>query len=206
MHSFGSRFGLGQLTGIDLPSERRGIWPSREWKRGARGSAWFPGDNLNMAIGQGYALTTPLQLAVSTATLANRGKRMLPQVVRSVGGVERPPIVADYLEVDDKHWEFMLSAMENTVHSQRGTARRIAAGADYRMAGKTGPARVVATAQDERSQSYTLYQRQRHSALLVCYERADDPQIPLAVTTETVEPRATVATLIARKAFDVYRR
>lgn len=100
------------------------------------GSAWFPGDNLNMAIGQGYALITPLQLAVGTATIANRGKRMRPQVVRSVGGVERPPVVADYLEVDDKHWDFIQSAMENTVHSSRGTARRIGAGADYRMGGK----------------------------------------------------------------------
>ena len=206
MHSFGSRFGLGQLTGIDLPSERRGIWPSREWKRGARGSAWFPGDNLNMAIGQGYALTTPLQLAVSTATLANRGKRMLPQVVRSVGGVERPPIVADYLEVDDKHWEFMLSAMENTVHSQRGTARRIAAGADYRMGGKTGTAQVVAIAQGESYDSDTLYERHRDHALFVGYAPADDPQIAVAVIVENGESGATVAAPIARKVFDAYLR
>src|SRR5690625_8051524 len=115
---------------------------------------------------------------------------MLPQVVRSVGGVERPPIVADYLEVDDKHWEFMLSAMENTVHSQRGTARRIAAGADYRMGGKTGTALVVAIAQGERYDSGTLYERPRDPTLFVGYATADGPPDAWAVIVENGESGA----------------
>ncbi|MDQ2076281.1 penicillin-binding protein 2 [Marinimicrobium sp. ABcell2] len=204
MHSFGIRFGLGNLTKIDLPSERRGIWPSREWKRGARGAAWFPGDNLNMAIGQGYTLTTPLQLAVSTATLANRGKRMRPQVVRSVGGVERPPIVDEYVEIDDKHWDFMLKAMENVVHGQRGTARSMRVGAEYRMGGKTGTSQVVAIPQGEEYDSEALQERHRDHALFVGYAPADNPKIAVVVIVENGESGGGVAAPIARKLFDAY--
>ena len=90
IHEFGVNFGLGDRTGIDIPSERRGLWPSREWKKRARRLPWFPGDSLNVGLGQGFVLATPLQLATMTATLASRGHYKKPQLVRSVSELPEP--------------------------------------------------------------------------------------------------------------------
>jgi len=73
LHDYGTRFGYGEKTGVDLPAEARGIMPSRDWKQGARGRVWYPGDTVNVSIGQGFMLATPLQMAVAVSRLATRG-------------------------------------------------------------------------------------------------------------------------------------
>ncbi len=203
IHAFGSQFGLGDRTGVDIPSERRGIWPSRDWKRRVRGLPWFPGDSLNVGIGQGDVLTTPMQLAVMTATLANYGKQFKPQFVHRVNEQTMAPIEVSQAEVNASHWDQIFDAMESVVHGKRGTAQSIRYGMDYRIAGKTGTAQVVGIAQGEEYDSEALAERQRDHALFVAFAPADDPQIAVAVIVENGEKSSTAAK-IARKVFDAY--
>lgn len=202
MHSFGTQFGLGEMTRVDLPSERRGLWPSREWKRGARGLPWFPGDSLNVAIGQGDALATPLQLAVVTATLASRGVRLQPQLAASIGNKTLAPVMVHQVEVDEDHMNTVLDAMAEVVHGERGTAQRIARGAGYRMAGKTGTAQVVAIAQNAEYDSEALSERNRDHALFVGFAPLEKPEIAVAVLLENAESGSAAAAPIARRVFD----
>ncbi len=204
MHDFGRHFGLGQPTGVDLPSERKGLWPSRAWKRGARGVAWYPGDNLNVVIGQGDVLATPMQLAVVSATLANRGQRLRPQMVKILGDEPQAPIVDGQIELDDRHWDFIHEAMANVMHGERGTARRVGQGAPYRMAGKSGTAQVVAIAQGEEYDSEALLERQRDHALFIAFAPLEDPRIAVAVIVENAESGSGVAAPVARAIMDAH--
>ena len=204
MHSFGYQFGLGQKTEIDLPNERRGIWPSRDWKRGARGEPWYPGDSLNVAIGQGDVLATPLQLASMVATIAHRGVRLRPQLVASVGGEPRPPIVDQKVDVEASVMELGVEAMAEVVHGQHGTARRIADGAKYRMAGKSGTAQVVAIAQNAEYDSDALSERNRDHALFVGFAPLENPKIALAVLLENAESGSGAAAPVMRRVFDAW--
>ncbi|WP_075184969.1 penicillin-binding protein 2 [Teredinibacter haidensis] len=204
MHSFGSQFGLGVRTRIDLPSERPGLWPSRQWKKENRGMHWFPGDSLNVSIGQGDVLTTPLQMAVMTATLASRGKHIQPRLVKKIGGDETEMVVEHLVQVDDLYWDFVLSAMEGVVHNPRGTANRIGRGAKYRMAGKTGTAQVVGIAQDEEYDAEKLNERNWDHALYIGFAPIENPQIAAAIIVENGEHGSSAAAPIARKLFDAY--
>ncbi|MBF0265100.1 MAG: penicillin-binding protein 2 [Gammaproteobacteria bacterium] len=87
MSEYMTYFGFGKKTGIDIPGERSGLMPSREWKRDAKGQAWFPGETLITGIGQGYMLATPVQLSSAIATLANNGHRFKPQLVKAINNV-----------------------------------------------------------------------------------------------------------------------
>ena len=204
MHAFGIQFGLGSKTSIDIPSERSGIWPSREWKRKTRGMHWFPGDSINVSIGQGDVLTTPLQLAVMTATIASRGRHLAPRLVRSIGDTETELQVVDEVQVNDIYWDYVISAMEGTVHDPRGTAYRVGRGAKYRSAGKTGTAQVVGIAQDAEYDSDTMDERHWDHALYIGFAPVENPQIALAVIVENGEHGGSAAGPIARKMFDEY--
>lgn len=203
LHPLGNQFGLGERTGIDLPGERPGLWPSREWKRGSRGAAWYPGDTLNVGVGQGYVLVTPVQLAVMTATLASRGERRQPQLVNHWReGKTLPPV--ESIEIEDRHWDSIINAMADVVHSPRGTARRINENLDYRIAGKTGTAQVVGIAQDERYDSEALEKRRRDQALFVGFAPAENPRIAVSVIVENGESAGRTAAPVARRVMDTF--
>lgn len=205
MSEFGQHFGLGKETGIDVPSERRGIWPSREWKRAAKGQAWYPGDTVNMSIGQGYVLSTPLQLAVMTSTIANRGTRYRPQFVQRIGDQLHEPIIEETFEVKPEHWDAIFDGMAEVVHGPRGTANRyMSPGAEYRMAGKSGTAQVVAIAQNAKYNSALLKERHRDHALFVAFAPLEDPQIAVAVMVENAEGGSSKAAPVARWVMDAY--
>lgn len=203
MHSMGAQFGLGELTQVDLPSERRGLWPSREWKRGARGMPWFPGDSLNVSIGQGDVLTTPMQLAVMTATLANKGMRMQPQLASRLGDQPVVAPLAQQIEVEDSHWQAVLEAMAAVMHSPQGTAQRLGRNASFRMAGKTGTAQVVAIPQGERYDSEALQERHRDHALFVGFAPLENPKVAVAVLLENAES-SSAAGAIALRVFEYW--
>ncbi|WP_439133513.1 penicillin-binding protein 2 [Pseudomaricurvus sp.] len=204
IHEFGIQFALGSRTGIDIPSERKGIWPSREWKRAVRGLPWFPGDSLNVGIGQGDVLTTPLQLAVMTATLANRGHYIQPHLVQTVGGEPIEMKEHAITDISEKNWDFIFSTMENVVHDRHGTAHNsIGRDLSYRMAGKTGTAQVVGIAQGEKYDSEALAERQRDHALFVAFAPADDPKIAVAVIVENGE-KSSKAAGVTRRVIDRY--
>ncbi|SHF05027.1 penicillin-binding protein 2 [Microbulbifer donghaiensis] len=201
MHEIASRFGLGTKTGIDLPVERPGLFPSRDWKRGARGMPWFPGDSLNAVLGQGFVLATPLQLAVMTATIANRGTHYRPQVVMAVDNVEQPPEVLHHVEAKPEHWDLVFEGMESVVYSAKGTGKKAGADLDFRVAGKSGTAQVVGIAQGEQYDSEALKERHRDHALFVAFAPVDDPQIAVAVLVENGEGGGKVAAPVAREVF-----
>jgi penicillin-binding protein 2 len=159
-----------------------------------------------MAIGQGDVLTTPLQLAQMTATLANRGVRYRPQVVQMIGELPQLPQADDVIEVRAEHWDFMFDAVGDVIHGQRGTAQGIRRGADYKMGGKTGTAQVVAIAQGEEYDSEALYERHRDHALFIGFAPLENPRIAVAVIVENGESGAGVAAPVARKLFDAYLR
>lgn len=152
IHSFMSRFGFGQRTGIDIIGELSGLMPSAEWKRRERRQAWFPGETVITGIGQGFTLTTPLQLASATATLSMRGQRMRPSVLHAMqANAEGEPVLHEPERLksvvlkDPANWHSVIHSMTRVLHSARGTARRSGAGAKYKIAGKTGTARYLAS-------------------------------------------------------------
>lgn len=205
MSEFGAHFGLGKITGIDVPSERKGIWPSREWKRAAKGQAWYPGDTVNMSIGQGYVLATPLQLAVMTSVIANRGTRYRPQFVQRIANRAIEPVIEEHFEVKPEFWDAIFDGMAEVVHGPRGTANRyMSHGAEYRMAGKSGTAQVVAIAQNAKYNSALLKERHRDHALFVAFAPLEDPKIAVAVMVENAEGGSSKAAPVARWMMDAH--
>lgn len=199
LSEFGHLFGLGQKTGIDMPSEMSGIMPSRGWKRAARGLAWYPGDTINASIGQGFSLATPLQLAHMTANIARRGVSLKPHMIHAVNeiGVEVPnePLV----DINPEHWNAVHSAMEDVVHSIRGTASAQGRDLTFRMAGKTGTAQVVGIPQDAEYDPELLEEFMLDHALFVSFAPVVDPKIAIAVVVENGEHGSSVAAPVARE-------
>jgi len=211
MSDYLSHFGLGKKTGIDLPGELAGILPSSHWKRQKKGLPWYTGETLISGIGQGYNLTTPLQLASATATLASRGLHSRPHLVKTLGSSlnsELAPVVFDQEDrhkiATDEHWEFMVEAMVKTVHSIHGTARSISKGVSFKIAGKTGTAQVFGIKQDEKYVKEDIAERLRDHALFIAFAPADKPEIAIAVIVENGGSGGSVAAPVARKIIDQY--
>ena len=210
IHPFGQRFGLGIKTGIDIPNERAGIWGSREWKRARFKQPWYPGDNVSMGIGQGYVSVTPLQLGVMTATIASRGDRYRPRLVKAVDDVETAPILESHTELKREYWDAVFEGMEEAVYGTGGTLTRykLGLGADYRIAAKSGTAQVVKIAQDAKYKIGTLKESQRDHVLFIGFAPADDPTIAIAIILENDDhiKSSENPSLLARRLFDGYLR
>ena len=177
-------FGIGSVTGVDLPSEKRGILPSSEWKRRVIGSSWYGGETLIVGIGQGYMLATPMQLAVATAALATRGTAFKPMFVAAVDGrsVEPEPLLN--VSAETAYWDEVFAGMVDTVSSVRGTAFGMRSGLTYSVAGKTGTAQVVGIAQDATYDEEALSEYQRNHGWFIAFAPVENPEIVLAVLTE----------------------
>ena len=211
MHEFLSLFGLGKVTQLDTVGEASGILPSAEWKRRARGEAWFPGETVITGIGQGYMLTTPLQLAVMTAAIAKQGQVFQPRFVRatripgefSFSAIEPKPLPSIKIR-QPNDWQEIHDAMVNVVHAPNGTARRIGLDAQYQIAGKTGTAQVFGIGQDEEYDAEKIAKKLRDHALFVAYAPADNPTIAIAVIVENGGSGSSAAAPVARKVLDTY--
>ena len=205
LSSKSTAFGLGTKTGIDLPGEARGIMPSRTWKKESRGASWFNGDTINMSIGQGFMLSTPLQLAVMTSRIASKGKIVEPRLVKSIGGVDLSPSENIQLpDIDPQYWDYIHQSMRGVVHSAKGTATSINRGLSYTMAGKTGTAQVVSIRADEDYDKSKLNKRQWDHALFIAFAPFDDPQIAVGLIVENGEHGSSAAAPIARSVIDAY--
>lgn len=151
LHYYLSMFGVGQHVLLDMFEESAGLMPSREWKRSTLRQAWFPGETVILGIGQGYMQMTPLQLAQATALIANKGVWNRPHLARTIDGA--PPVdehpMPEIVLHDPKEWEQVNHAMQLVMHDTRGIARASATGAQYRIAGKSGTAQVVAIMLDK---------------------------------------------------------
>ena len=177
-------FGIGSLTGVDLPSEKRGILPSSEWKRRVIGSSWYGGETLIVGIGQGYMLATPMQLAVATTVLATRGNAFKPSFVAAVDGTPVQPEPLLSVPAATEYWDEVSAGMVDTVSSVRGTAFGMRSGLTYSVAGKTGTAQVVGIAQDATYDEEALSEYQRNHGWFIAYAPVENPEIVVAVLTE----------------------
>jgi len=204
IHPFLKGFGFGEKTGIDMPSENAGLLPSRQWKRERRRQPWFPGETLNTGIGQGFLLTTPLQLATATATLANKGQAVQPRLVMGQGLPKDKKNIDPLLAtVQQQHWDYIHKAMIKVVHSQRGTARRIS-NKKYKVAGKTGTAQVFGIKQEEEYDEENTAIKLRDHALFIAFAPAENPRIAVAVIVENGGGGGSVAAPIASKLIEYY--
>jgi penicillin-binding protein 2 len=215
MHTYLSQFGLGSETGIDIVGEKKGLVPSREWKRQAfsdkPNQVWFPGETVIASIGQGYMLTTPLQLAHATATLAMRGKRFRPHLVAAaedpITGERRltEPEALPGVEITNEfYWDSVIAAMHAVMQGETGTARATGLGAPYSMAGKSGTAQVFSVAQEGKYNEKDVAERLRDHALFIAFAPLDDPQIAVAVVVENGSSGSRVAAPVARRVMDQY--
>jgi penicillin-binding protein 2 len=215
LHDFLAGFGLGARTGIDVPSEKGGTLPSREWKRSRfsrrEDQVWYPGETLITGIGQGYLQTTPLQLAHATAIVAARGQRFRPMLIAGIRDtvtgedvIFEPEALPPVRLIDENLWQEAIDTMVAVVHGPTGTARRIGEDAPYQIAGKTGTAQVISIAQDAEYDEEELEERQKDHALFVAFAPAEAPQIAVAVIVENGGSGSGVAAPIARAVLDSY--
>ncbi len=207
MHDIETRFGLGQLTGLDVGEELAGVAPSPEWKRAALKSSWYTGDTVNAAIGQGYTLVTPLQMAAAVAGIANRGVRYKPRFLwkmqNSDGRLETlPPVPNPPVTLrDQKIWDFVQQAMRDVVADPHGTANHsLGQGLQYSAAGKTGTAQV-ARPKGIDGDSMSIPKQFRNHAWFIGFAPVEDPKIALAVL---VEHHSHYGPVVARKVLDYY--
>ncbi len=212
MYSSLSAFSLGKRTGIDLPGERSGLMPSRQWKRKARSLPWYPGETLITGIGQGFTLSTPLQLASATATMSMQGRFFQPHLLKySVDATQQtrdvPAKISGKLMYKGKqeNWQQVTQAMVNVVHSPTGTARKAGEGASYQFAGKTGTAQVFTIKQDEDPKKRKdVAEYLRDHALFIAFAPAQEPTIAIAILVENGGSGSAAAAPIARRLFDYY--
>jgi len=209
MNEYMRKFGFGEKTGIDLDGEKAGIYPSTEWKLRTRKSAWFPGEALIAGIGQGYVQVTPVQIARAVAILANKGKPVEPRVVERIDAppdTENPfPIQGRKpVRIPPNHWQAVVDAMIDVVHSQRGTAKGIAPGLTYQIAGKTGTAQVFTVRQDQNYKSMRVKASLKDHAWFIAFAPADNPRIAIAVIAENGGHGGSVAAPIARAVIQQY--
>lgn len=211
IYEFNNYFGFGKATGIDIPGETRGILPSREWKRRIKNEAWYPGETLITGIGQGFNVSSPIQLAVGTAVLANHGLHIQPHLGLAVRPDKdsdliyfEPEVIGTVPIVNKSNWDYMFDSMEAVVHGARGTARRIGKDAQFKIAGKTGTAQVYGIAQGEKYDKENLADRLRDHALFIAFAPVDDPQIAVAAIVENGESGGGVTAPIVRAVLDAY--
>jgi len=199
-------FGLGQKVSLDMFEESAGLMPSREWKRATRRQVWFPGETVILGIGQGYMQVTPLQLAQATALIANKGVWNRPHLAKTVDGVtpvdEHP--MPNIVLHDSSEWDQVNRGMQMVMHDPRGIARASALGAQYRIAGKSGTAQVVAIKQGERYNRLKTLERNRDNALFVGFAPAAHPKIAVSVMIENGEAGGRVAGPVVRQVMDAW--
>ncbi|NTU77275.1 MAG: aromatic amino acid lyase [Alphaproteobacteria bacterium] len=203
IQAMAKRFGLGQKTGIDLPHERTGLVPGRAWKKALRNSSWQLGETLIAAIGQGYMLTTPLQLAMITARIVNGGVAVVPKVGRQVGKDEVKISSGASLGIDPKHLDLVKEAMTAVVCEPIGTAHSARVlDESMAMGGKTGTAQVRRITTAERAQGVisneSLPWKERDHALFIGFAPVSDPRYAVAVVIEHGGSGAHLAAPIAR--------
>jgi penicillin-binding protein 2 len=216
MHAFMSAFGYGELTGIDIPGEKPGLYASPEWKRRVfkrkADQVWFPGESISMGIGQGPITVTPLQQAHFAAEIAERGKIIaLPRLVaaiRAPGSVTAVPRRSTFAKpVDmatDDQWNVIYDGMIGAVTQPGATAYLAFRGALYTLAGKTGTAQVVTVKQTESTKHQDADVRKREHAWFIAFAPVDDPKIAISVLIENGGFGGSTAGPIARKVLDTY--
>ena len=198
-------FGFGAPSNLDISEEASGLVASPAWKKKRYHMPWFHGDTLNLVIGQGYILSTPLQLAQATAILAARGVKYTPTLLKSqqlesgvfISTLPRKEIV---LEAAQKHWNEIHDAMQAVITSPRGTAHYLNKNLEYTMAVKTGTAQVFSLKNNEKYNERMLPKALRDNKLFIAFAPVEKPEIAVATVTE----HSLNAGIVTKKVMDAY--
>jgi penicillin-binding protein 2 len=212
MHDFMKPLGFGQITGIDVNGEVRGVLPSTDWKKNAykrpEQKKWYAGETISLGIGQGYNNFTMLQLAQATSTLANGGLKYKPKIVIATQdalnhtklSIASPP--PENLGFSPENVAVIRNAMVGV--TKEGTSIRSFTGAGYVSGGKTGTAQAVGIAKNARYDAKRMDEHQRDHALYIAFAPADDPKIALAIVVENAGFGSDSAAPITRRIFDYW--
>ena len=202
------QFGFGQFTRIDLNEEAPGLVPSPNWKRQSKGVAWYPGDTLITSIGQGFMLTSPLQLANAVASMSQHGRRYQPHLLKTTTIENTNPITYKFKPVEEypvrlknpDNWNTIINAMHSVITSNEGTGGRFGRNANYSVAAKTGTAQVFSLSQDEKKTYQSIPAALRDHSLFIAFAPVEKPEVAIAVIVE----HDTVASNVARQVLDAY--
>lgn len=203
------RFGFGMPTGIEIQEEAAANMPSREWKQKRYKRPWVLGDTISVGIGQGYWTATPLQVAKATAILVNNGKVNTPHLMKAIEGAELSPykdplIYPDISEPKQNYWDAAKRGMYNVVNSAAGTGRKAFAGANYRVAGKSGTAQVFSLKENEKYNAAGLKKELHDHAWFTAYAPYENPRLVVTVILENAGGGSSNAAPLARKVMDYY--
>ncbi|HMU55655.1 MAG TPA: penicillin-binding protein 2 [Nitrospira sp.] len=202
--AYGHQFGLGEETGVDLPSERVGIMPSTAWKQKARNEAWLPGETISASIGQGYVTVTPLQMASLIGTVANSGVAYRPRLVQAIMSrdtghlQELPPVEKHRLKVKQEHLKLIREALADVV--TEGTATR-AKSSIVSIAGKTGTAQTSAL---RTGPEKDIPKKLRDHAWFVAFAPVEAPKIAVAVLAENMGHGGSAAAPLAKEVIESF--
>lgn len=207
IHSFLTRFGFGQSNLLDLRGESNGLLPSNEWKKAKYKEPWYPGDSVNVGIGQGFMVATPVQIASATSALASKGNYFYPRMTKTIGGqpAKFEAGLGDKHNIvlkDQRNWDRMTDAMRKVVTDSKGTARRLR-GTDYDIAGKTGTGQVFSLQEDQEYDAEALEKRLHDHALFIGFAPAETPKITVFAIFENGGSSSKPADL-TRQLFDAY--
>ena len=202
LEPFLNKFGFGGKTNIDA-EESNGLVPNEKWKLGYIGEFWFKGDSINLGIGQGYMLSTPIQISQAIAVIANRGEIIKPRLVEEI---DQSPTELESLGKinlkDETNWEKIEKSMIEVINSPNGTANNIK-DTRYVIAGKTGTAQIKSY-EDQEYEDIRENPFFRDHALFVGYAPIPDPELLILVIIENGESGSRVAAPIAKAGFDYY--
>ena len=200
---FLAKFGFGASSKL-IGNESKGILPDKKWKLGQKGEFWFKGDTINMGIGQGYILTTPLQIALAYSALVNGGQLITPRIVESIDG-ETTEFSSKKIELkNNENWDLIKKALVSVVESNKGTAHNLF-DPEKRIAGKTGTAQVKSLINDIKYQEIRENELLRDHALFVGYGPIEKPSLVVVVIVENGESGSLVAAPIVKKAINSYQ-
>ena len=195
------KLGLGQYYNLEIDDKAKGVVPDKEWKLKRDGSRWSLGETLNASIGQGYILTTPLQLVTMVSRIASNGFKITPtfKIGKNKNGFER-------LDINNQHLDYIKKAMERVITGKKGTAKNYKIGTkNFEMAGKTGTVQVVRISKAEREEGVVKNEdrewKKRDHALFVGYAPAHNPKYAISVVVEHGGSGSSVAAPIARDVF-----
>lgn len=213
LHDYLQQFMLGISIDPGIRGSKKGILPSREWKKShfknPADKVWFPGETVITGIGQGYMLMTPLQLATATAIVANRGVYHQPHLIKRIGTdyqIDFSDEAKHFTSVKARkeNWDEIIASMESVVHGKKGTARHISNGLSFQMAGKSGTAQVFTLGEDQEYDAEELAERLRDHSLFIAFAPIKNPQIAVAVIVENGGGGSSVAAPIASKVIQAH--
>lgn len=201
IHDYLYELGFGQKTGIELEHEATGLLPSSQWKRSVKKEPWYEGESLNVGIGQGYFMATPIQLNTALSTILNSGVRYRPQLI-----ADQPKEIMNTVEISKESLDPVLQGMSDVVNAKYGTARSVRDGISMTVAGKTGTGQVYSTNGQTITDNADLEKKLRDHALFLAFAPVESPEISITVFIENGSSGSKAAAPIANELIKEYEK